>query len=343
MGRKKKYQDCDFSHLNLFKDEELLEEKVEDFISGREQRSYFEGEFDNIYDLYIDEFGPKKISFDLETFKSLLFHEMEHYTPFEEISFYHFLKRKIDQEFNLRNSKLYFSSEQEGAFRKFIKETNIDRKNILYNNFLKQPIEKMVESIIRKYNLHLKNTSYEDLHNSVVGFLHDKMGLFDPDRGTKAYSYLGTIAVRRLKYLQEKEQENITKVISFQDVFNNEQEEQFYFQKIYEDNLNVSFFQDIQDIISDYIKTEEKRELLTENDIKVAYAIIEILDKWEDIFEPSDTTKKFKKNAVFAVLRNLTLLETKYITQSLKIFREIYTKEKKKKIEREYNPMEDIF
>ena len=92
-----------------------------------------------------------------------------------------------------RKKDLYFGPEQEGAVVRFLESDDIIERNQIYNKFLRYPIEKMVESIIRTYKLYRISVSFEELHADTISFLITKADKFDHTQGKKAYSYYGTI------------------------------------------------------------------------------------------------------------------------------------------------------
>ena len=63
----------------------------------------------------------------------------------------------------------------------------------LFNKSLREPLNKMIESIIRKYKLYRKTESFEHLHTETFSFLITKAHKFKNSKGKKAYSYYGTI------------------------------------------------------------------------------------------------------------------------------------------------------
>ena len=223
----------------------------------------------------------------------------------------------------------YFSTIQEEAVVKYLKSDSELERNQIYNNYLKFPFEKMTESIINRYKLYSAKMSYKELFDDTLSFLHMKITMFDPDRGKKAYSYFGTIIKRRLQNNRKKETKDKKKVMLYEDVYKtvygNDIEEQEYT----EDNLMLSFFQlivlEIEDLL---LATNIEKYGLKESDVKVGIAIIEITKNWDKIY--IEDTKKFKKNFILECIRNMTLLSTSQISQSLKFYKNYYTKRKKK-------------
>ena len=82
--------------------------------------------------------------------------------------------------------------------------------------------------------------------------------------------------------------------------------------------------------LSDGIKDELDDELLppkkklNENEKKVGYALIDILENWETAFESMNGGSKYNKNSVLETMRNYTNLSTKDIRLAMKRFKELY-------------------
>jgi hypothetical protein len=68
---------------------------------------------------------------------------------------------------------------------------------------------------------------------------------------------------------------------------------------------------------------------LTENEMKIGNALLEMLLNWEEIFKYLGS-KKFNKSCVLQFIRDYTDLPTKDIREGMKKFKELYifTKEK---------------
>jgi hypothetical protein len=335
-GRKKLYQDYNFVDLI---DENFLQSTG--YLSDACRRIYF---------YYSDKTSLKPKEYDV--FFNLFMSSVKKYDKDNEINFYYFIKRKIEEYYKLINKKVYFSDEQETAFNEFLTSTNTKRREMLYTKFLLHPIEKMVESQIHRYKLRSIEMTYKDLHKSTISFLHEKLINFDSSLGNKAYSYLGTITKNHLRNLIKKERTRNFNTVSYLDFSQGddtnesphmENKNVIYHEKIYDDNINHDFFAMIPQILEDYINHDDKKKFLDSNDIIVGQTIIFLLKNWETVFDSeTEMTNKFKKNTVFTILRKLTGLETKYISNSLKTFRAIYDIEKKKIVNEMYNPFDDF-
>ena len=87
----------------------------------------------------------------------------------------------------------YFDVQEETAVRMFLTASTYTERNDIYNEFLRKPLDKMIESIIRRYKLYRKNMDFIEIHNDTHSFLITKIEKFKPDKNKKAYSYFGTI------------------------------------------------------------------------------------------------------------------------------------------------------
>ncbi len=338
-GKKKKYEDYDFSHLMPMG----IEKYINDILNNNSYDLTLLRELiQQIHTFYVSK--TKLVPLNCDIFEEFILSKIEYYIAFQEISFFFFIKRQIEEKYNLIDQKRYFRLEQEAAFNALLNSNDNRRKNILYESFLKHAFEKMVESIIHRYKLYSREVSYEDLHVSVVSTLHEKMHHYDPTKG-KAYSYLGTIAVRKLINNQRNEHKNVKRYASHEDTYTEfgDDERLIYYQKPYEDNLNVSFFNNLSVIIKEYIQSNSHNGVLSESDISIGMALIQIIENWDDVFDMrGNPSNKFKKNSIFEILRNMTGLQTKHVTQALKVYKAIYFSKKHEYIQDNYNEHEDF-
>ena len=75
----------------------------------------------------------------------------------------------------------YFDKPQEDAFVKYINETNKIKKERIFNEYLLPAFTKMIESIIRRYNLYIPDDDFNDTFNEVMSFLITKINNFKQD------------------------------------------------------------------------------------------------------------------------------------------------------------------
>lgn len=220
----------------------------------------------------------------------------------------------------------YFGQVEEDAVIRFLSTNDQEERNEIYNTYLKYPLDKMIESIIRKYKLYRKGESFEDLHMDTLSFLITKSDKFDGGRGKKAYSYYGTTRKNYLIGLLKKDEKYLKQVCSYEDISEDldEKIELSYTideEKIEPNHLIKELLESIKlELKEDSEKTSKK---MSQNERMVGNALIEILDNWESSFNYMGSTK-YNKNTILEMMRNYTNLSTKDIRISMKRFKKLY-------------------
>ena len=231
-----------------------------------------------------------------------------------------------------RTTNLYFGPEQETAVVNFLNSSDNEERDKIFNTYLRAPLNKMIESIIRRYKLYRKDVSYEDIHSDTLSFLATKMEKFEPSKNKKAYSYFGTICKNYLLGQLLKADKRMKSDLSYEDVYKSV-EERDDMQYHIEDTEKTSLDEFIKEI-SATIKAETKHIKITENELLVGNALITVLDNWETIFEQVESGNKYNKNLILSYIRELSGLTTKDIRVSMRRYKKIFYALKSIKIEK---------
>ena len=219
-----------------------------------------------------------------------------------------------------RTQKVYFGEDQEKAVVRYLESTDDAEKNKIFNEYLRDPLIIMVESIIRRYKLYRKDLEFEEIHNDTMSFLMTKINKFDHTKNHKAYSYFGTICKNYLMGAIQKDTKELKRSVSYEDVTSELENRPDLVYTI--DNYEIDYSEVILKLVSsleDFIENEE----LNENEKKLGYALIEIFTNFDKIFQIGDGNK-FNKNLILLSLREMTSLSTKEIRISLKKFKKTY-------------------
>ena len=240
------------------------------------------------------------------------------------------------------NKKPYFGPQEEEAVKRYLELGEIIKdpksqegyrwtgtteedvlRNKIYSKHLRAPLNKMIESIIRRYKLYSKTMEFEDLHADTLSFLHVKFHKFKPLKNKKSYSYYGTVCKHYLLGKMIKEDKRLKQNLSYDDVA-----------PMVEENEDMSYYidepsTDLNELIngiSEAIKKEMENKVLTENELKVGNALTSILDEWENLFDDDNVPgkNKFNKNLILYYMREMTTLNTKDIRNAMKRYRIIY-------------------
>ena len=219
-----------------------------------------------------------------------------------------------------RTQKIYFGEDQEKAVVRYLESSDDAERNKIFNEYLREPLIIMVESIIRRYKLYRKDMEFEEIHTDTMSFLITKINKFDHTKNTKAYSYFGTICKNYLMGAIQKDTKEQNRQVSYNDISSD-----------MEDSPTLSYiideyvidFTDVIIKLTTSLEEFMESENLNENEQKLGYALLEIFSNFDKIFQVGDGNK-FNKNLILLSLREMTSLSTKEIRISMKRFKKLY-------------------
>ena len=186
----------------------------------------------------------------------------------------------------------YFDVREEQAVVRFLLADTFEDKNKIYNEFLRKPLDKMISSIIRRYKLYRKDMDFYEIHIDTHSFLMTKIDKFKPSKEKKAYSYFGTICKNYLMGQIIKDQKDMNRKISYEDISSNLENNADFSYTIERDTI------DTEDIITNFLKEIDdflKQGDLSDNEIKLGHALYELFENYNDIFIGTDNNN-FNKN-----------------------------------------------
>ena len=161
---------------------------------------------------------------------------------------------------------------------------------------------------------------FYEIHTDTHSFLMTKIDKFKPSKEKKAYSYFGTICKNYLMGQIIKDQKEINRKISYEDISSN-----------LENNPDFSYlidgdYVDPAHVIKNFLQELDsflEQENLNENELKLGHALHDLFENYENIFI-GNSNNKFNKNIILLSLREMTNLSTKEIRSSMKKYRLIY-------------------
>ena len=214
----------------------------------------------------------------------------------------------------------YFDVVEENAVRWYLSATTFDENNQSYNEYLRGPLDKMISSIIRRYKLYRKDMNFVEIHTDTHSFLMTKVDKFKPSKNKKAYSYFGTICKNYLMGQIIKDQKDTNRKISYEDISSNLENRPdmvYYIEHVQTEADDV-----IQEFL-DELKRYLDKEPLTDNEMKLGIALLELFENYKTIFLGTDNNK-FNKNIILLSIREMTNLSTKEIRTAMKRFKKLY-------------------
>ena len=202
----------------------------------------------------------------------------------------------------------------------YLTATTFNEKNKIYNDFLRIPLDKMISSIIRRYKLYRKDMNFDEVHMDTHSFLMTKIDKFKPSKEKKAYSYFGTICKNYLMGQIMKDQKEMNRKISYEDISSDLQHSPDMIYHIDDDSLTT------EDIIKKFLdkltETMGDRQI-TEQEMKLGNALQDMFENCNEKFLDT-SNNKFNKNVILFELREMTNLTTKEIRSSIKRYRKLY-------------------
>ena len=220
-------------------------------------------------------------------------------------------KKKIRRR-RAKTKNHYFTQVHEDAIVKYANVEDVKIRTELYVKYIQPAFNEMVDKIVFTYKFtNLPNCDY--LRDECKIWLVTILDKYDPNKGSKAFSYFSVITknwfIHKVKQQQKKNKREVDL-----DHLPKRYEEEFlstnesYVTTREEDEFWTSFYEELKSWDASQMK---------ENDLKVYKAII-------ILFESKDDIEIFNKKAIYLYLREITDLNTKQIVNSLKKFRKRY-------------------
>jgi hypothetical protein len=153
-----------------------------------------------------------------------------------------------------------------------------------------------------------------------------KIDKFKPAKNKKAYSYFGTICKNYLMGQIQKDQKDMNRKISYEDISSALENRP---DMIYYMEFETIDAEKIIDLFKIELKNYIKDKTLNENEYKLGIALIDLFDNYGNIFIGNDNNK-FNKNIVLLSLREMTNMNTKEIRIYLKKYKVLYLETLKK-------------
>lgn len=236
-----------------------------------------------------------------------------------------------------KERKGYFYEEQEEAVREYLNTEDSDKREEIFNNILHPAFTTMIESIIRRYNLHIPNEEFEETFNDTISFLMSKIEHYKPDKVSKktgktfkAYSYCGTICKNYLLHKRIEYGKDLERSLSYDDMSEELNDDVRYSFNNVENNTFMSeVVVGASKCIKKIMENNKVKNNLSEKEVLVGKALVDLLENWEDILMPIGSNK-MNKSVILYHLREATLLSTKEVRDSMRKYKKAYYQMKEK-------------
>lgn len=193
-------------------------------------------------------------------------------------------------------------------------DQSIAKKNKLFKDKINKPINRLIENIIFNFKLFVPGMDIKTQIHQCLSFLHTKFCNFDPDIHNKAFSFFGTITKHYLINEKKEFSKYVVNNVDY-DCFNDEANsvETVELHKDLDIEESMKFFLYIIEVL----QKEVEKKNMSQNDIKVVDAIIQI-------FQLHEYVGHYSKNLLYQDIKEATGLQTKDITYSLSRLKNTY-------------------
>jgi len=212
-----------------------------------------------------------------------------------------------------RKKNHYFTQDHEDAIVQYSNTNCIRERTELYVKWIQPAFNEMVDKIVFTYKFtNLPNC--DSLRDECKIWLMTILDKYDPNKGSKAFSYFSVITKNWFIHKVKRQQKRNKREIDYDNISKRYEEEflstnESYLSNREEQEFWNSFYVELQSWDTSPMK---------ENDLRVYKAIIILFESKEDI-------DIFNKKAIYLYLREITGLNTKQIVNSLKKFRKRYS------------------
>jgi len=212
-----------------------------------------------------------------------------------------------------RTKKRYFTEDTDLAIKQYLASSNQDERDYIFSSRIHYPFYKLAENLIHTFKFYYTEVDdLEDLKHEVICFLLEKLDYFNPDKGTKAFSYFSIVGKNYLilynnnNYKKKKQKVDLLAA----------DEDAGVIHQLGRDQRK----KDIKEFIDYYTEYVDKHIFTLfkkDKDRKVADAI-------NILFKRRENLEIFNKKALYIYIREMTDVDTPVITKVTKKLKQLH-------------------
>jgi len=212
-----------------------------------------------------------------------------------------------------RTKRLYFTQEHEDAIIAYNNSTDPRERTLLYSRYIQPAFNEMVDKIVFTYKFtNLPNI--EDLREECKIYLTTILNKYNPDKGSKAFSYFSVITKNWFIHKVKKNNQQNKREMDIEDLTADHQLEFASVRIRYEEKRQQEEF---WNLLWEEIEGWEKMKLKA-NEEKVLKAVKILLQ------DKDNPELIFNKKAIYLYIREITGLNTKQVVNNLNKLRAKY-------------------
>ena len=209
-------------------------------------------------------------------------------------------------------TRMYFHEGTEQGIVDYNVATSWRERNDIYNEHLRAPFEKLVESIIHTFKFYYFDVPTEDVKHEVISFMITRLGKYKQGKG-KAFSYFSVVVKNWLICHNNANYKKLKTHADVLDLKHKDVKKVVYWDSESERETKRIFF----DSVIEYWNNNVDQVFKKQRDINIAYSILELMSK-------VDTIEIFNKKALYILLREISGAKTQHITKVLNTMKSHY-------------------
>lgn len=220
-----------------------------------------------------------------------------------------------------KKSKIYFGKDTENAIIEYNNSEDVVERNRIYNEKISYAFDKLAENILNTFKFSYFQCSHLEVQQEVVSNLVSNIHKYKPDNG-KAFSYFSIIAKNFLILYNNGNYRKFKKHVSVDDEETTNID--FELSSMPTSQNNKKELSEFFNLMIEYWDLNIEKLFKKENELKIAYAVLEI-------FRNSERIENFNKKALYLYIREMTNCKTQNITKVVNKMKDM-----QKKIQIEY-------
>jgi hypothetical protein len=208
-----------------------------------------------------------------------------------------------EQKKEKKSGIMYFTQDTENAVIEYNKETDMEKRNAIYNEKIKYAFEKLVENIFNTFKFTYFETSPQEFQKETVTHLVANIEKYNPEKG-KAFSYFSIVTKHYLIFHNNTTYKRFNQNVDISDTPSETTVSLQTEDKYYKDTETSEFIK----LMIQYWEKQIGKIFTKQKDLNIANAVIEL-------FRNSDRIEAFNKKALYLYIREISSCKTQQITK----------------------------
>jgi hypothetical protein len=218
--------------------------------------------------------------------------------------------------------KKYFTEDTEKAIVEYNNSQDSVIRSRIYAERIHYPFFKLTQNMIHTFKFYYTDVeNLEDLQHEVIIHLLDKIHMFNPEKGSKAYSYFGMITKNYLIHYNNNNYKALLKTQKLGDLKNSDS-------LIYDDGRfsQKENLREFVKIFSQHYSEENNIGLYfyDKEEVKIVLCVLELFDRVEYL---DSLFEKINKKALYLYIREITDLKSQKVSRTINKFSNLFYKE----------------